>query len=857
MPIAQVVRKALEEAGIPVIEEAVVSPKAPSFAPIPALHPLVREALSREYPGGLYSHQSTAIEAGLNGRNVCISTGTASGKTLVFTALATSMLLRNRLSTVIALYPMRALLHDQAIKWRSAVEGAGPDVQIIDGSVPVRERKRRLQKARILLMTPDVLHAWLLPAAGEPDAGAFLSNTGMVILDEAHIYDGVFGTNMAYLVRRFRALAGEKQIIAGTATIEAPESFLRQLTGLSFDVIGPEDDGARTYGKTILLCPGASRSAAVCEFLRRIASGDESGDTGRFIVFTDSRKRVEELVSETRTPLHPVDSAEASENCPGDGELGDGENEDGPNDAECIEHPGILPYRSGYEDECRSEIQQALMQGRLKGVVSTSALELGIDIGDIALVVMIGAPSSAQSFLQRAGRAGRRCPGLIVVIDTDDRVARIGLRQYLDRPLSPNWLYLDNEFIRYANVLCAAEESKNPATDAYSDAPFSDLNEAFRDLLENERHPVSPIPLDLYPLKQQASESPHHAFPLRTCVERNYQVALGEGNMGSLTYSQVLREGYPGAIYRYLAKPYRVNRIMHGAGQISVRATRTIARTTAKTQKAVFPSFPDPYVLLKSDSAFVCESNIQVSERVVGFRETIGRRLIRDENYGTDSSYSQTPLNRFLHTTGVTFSFPEEIMRDHVGRYVCDAFCAICQIREGDVGWGSFFGNSSPLGAGRPVRGFSIYDSAFGSMRLTKQIPLRLEEIFDEAGRLAEKNDAPAIARSILEMKKEIPLLHEASGQSEYPEESPEGSDENEWVRVVAPGELALLHDGVTHIYEDVRVLSFAYSPKGIIYNLEPKRAGVRWTVPWNIVIPSADTKMLHYSINTGESREA
>lgn len=862
MPMAQVVRKALEEAGIPVIEEAGISPKAPSFAPIPALHPLVRDALSREYPGGLYSHQSAAIEAGLNGRNVCISTGTASGKTLVFTSLATSMLLRNRQSTVVALYPMRALLNDQAIKWRFAVNGTGIDVQIIDGSVPVRERRNRLQKARILLMTPDVFHAWLLPAAGEPEAGAFLRNAGMVILDEAHIYDGVFGTNMAYLVRRFRALAGEKQLIAGTATIEAPESFLRQLTGLSFDVIGPEEDGAIAYGKTILLCPGASRSAAVREFLRRIASGDESGDTGRFIVFTDSRKRVEELVSEARTPFHPVDSVEALGNRPGEEEPveeepGDGEVEDLANHAGRIEQPGVLPYRSGYEDECRSEIQQALMQGRLRGVVSTSALELGIDIGNIALVVMIGAPSSAQSFLQRAGRAGRHCPGLIVVIDTDDRVARIGLRQYLDRPLSPNWLYLDNEFIRYANVLCAAEESKNPATDAYSNAPFSDLNEAFRDLLENERHPVSPIPLDLYPLKQQAAESPHHAFPLRTCVEKNYQVALAGGNMGSLTYSQVLREGYPGAIYRYLARPYRVNRIMHGAGQISVRATRTIARTTAKTQKAVFPSFPDSYVLLKSDSAFVCESNIQVSERVVGFRETIGRKVIRDENYGTASSYSQTPLNRFLHTTGVTFSFPEEIMRDHVGRYVCDAFCAICQIREGDVGWGSFFGNSSPLGVGRPVRGFSIYDSAFGSMRLTKQIPSRLEEIFDEAGRLAEKNDAPAIARSILEMKTEIPLLHEATGQSEYTEESSEGNDENEWVRVVAPGELALLHDGVARIYEDVRVLSFVYSPKGIIYNLEPKREGVRWTVPWNIVIPSADTKMLHYNVNTGESRES
>ena len=141
-------------------------------------------------------------------------------------------------------------------------------------------------------------------------------------------------------------------------------------------------------------------------------------------------------------------------------------------------------------------------------------------------------------------------------------------------------------------------------------------------------------------------------------------------------------------------------------------------------------------------------------------------------------------------------------------------------------------------------------------MRLTKQIPSRLEEIFHEAGRLAEKNDAPAIARSILEMKTEIPLLHEATGQSEYTEESSEGSDENEWVRVVAPGELALLHDGVTRIYEDVRVLSFAYTPKGIIYTLEPKREGVRWMVPWNIVIPSADTKMLHYNVNTGESRE-
>jgi len=861
MTIHQLATTALREGRVTVVEEVVQSAVSARYGTLPEkLHPAVREALKRTYPKGLYSHQSEGIANGLEGKNVCVCTNTASGKTRIFTSVAISHLLNFPNSVVLALYPLRALLQDQAIKWREAALDAGLDstlVQVIDGSIPIKERMPRLQRGKIVLMTPDVLHAWLLPSIGDQESASFLRRLAIVVLDEAHIYDGIFGSNMAYLMRRLRSATGPSsdkgtpsgaagmQFLASTATMADGEHFMKLLTGVDFYFIGPERDGTPTFEKRIVHCSISSAGDGYRSFLRKIGRDVSNCDGNeRFLIFTDSRKRVEELAADLQRSLR-------------------GEKEEKTEDrsAEPLEeiesliaNAQILPYRAGYEDNCREKIQEALTQAKLKGVVSTSALELGIDIGNIGLVILIGAPADARSFWQRAGRTGRDCPGLVIILDTDDSVYRIGLRRYLARDFRPNTLYLDNEYLRYANVLCAAEEQRRASSARCSEAPFSDLNPVFLHLLHNELHPVYPVPQDLYPLKQQAANGPHHAFPLRTCAEKNYVLTLGYGWSGSLSYSQLLREGYPGAVYRHLAQAFRVNRIYHGPGEIVVRKSKTIARTSPKIQKVVFPLFQAIHQLLRSKSFYVCESELQVAERVIGFRETIGRNLVRDETYGMESSFSQYPLNRFIRTSGVSFLLSGTPGKSGAGKYVCDAFCSVCQIREGDVDWGVFVGKGENFGVGE-MHGFSVYDSTYGSLRLTKLIMPRLDEILKEAMRLAEKNGASLVVETLAGMKEMLPLLEERSPQI-YGADTNVACEDDGWLLMVAPGEKAILHDGDSHIFEEVRVLSFVYSPKGMMYTLEPRRGESRWSVPRELIHPFPDAHLVRYHLDTGETLE-
>jgi DEAD/DEAH box helicase domain-containing protein len=863
MKIQSLAERALREGNVAVVDEVVQNAAPARYGALPEkLHPAVRNALERLYPKGLYSHQSEGISEGLEGKNICVCTNTASGKTRIFTSISTSHLLFTPDSAVLALYPLRALLQDQAIKWREAAADVGLDsrlVQIIDGSIPMKERIPRLQRGRIVLMTPDVLHAWLLPSIGEQETASFLRRLSIVVLDEAHIYDGVFGSNMAYLMRRLRSAAGAvpgaesasetagKQFLASTATMSDGENFMRSLTGVDFHYIGPERDGTPTFEKRIVHCSISSAGDGYLSFLRKIGR-DVSNSAGneRFLIFTDSRKRVEELASDLQRSVRGEKEEKNEENA----------REPLEEIEALIANEIILPYRAGYEDNCREKIQEALTQAKLKGVVSTSALELGIDIGNIGLVILIGAPADARSFWQRAGRTGRDCPGLVIILDIDDFVYRTGLRGYLARDFRPNTLYLDNEYLRYANVLCAAEEQRRVTSANCSEAPFSDLNKVFLRLLHNELNPAFPVPQDLYPLKQQAANGPHHAFPLRACAEKNYVLSLGHGWSGSLSYSQLLREGYPGAVYRHLAQAFRVNRIYHGPGEIVVRKSRTIARTTPKIQKAVFPLFQAIHRMLRSKIFFVCESELQVAERVTGFRETVGRNLVRDETYGMESPFSQYPLNRFIRTSGVSFLFPGTQEKSGAGRYVCDAFCSVCQVREGDADWGIFAGKGENFGGGE-MRGFSVYDSTYGSLRLTKQILPRLDDILKEAIRLAEKKEASLVVETLERMKEMFPSLEEHSPQRYGAEaRQPATGEENGWLPMVAPGEKAMLHDGVSHIYEEVRVLSFVYSPKGMLYSLDPGKNGGRWIVPREIIRPFPGGPQVLYNIETGEILE-
>lgn len=846
MPITTIefVANVAQAHGVVVSEEITVAGRDASFAPVPnGLPASLKQELNKLFSAGLYQHQVTGIELGLAGSDVCLATPTASGKTVVFASIVLSRLLATAGATALVLYPARALVSDQAAKWTALADACELDVEIIDGGVDVKERAERLDSADVVLMTPDVLHAWLLGRCDQPSNQNFLKNLRLLVLDEAHIYEGVFGTNMAFLVRRLRAVSSLRQCIASTATISDPAAFLKRLTGFSFQVVGPDQDGSRTHAKTFLHVPLPPRrlQQAVRDLVLDLTSSTDA--TGKFIAFVDSRKAVEELVAQTlQSRIKSSDEMEPEE--------GDDENE-----TLSVEDLRVLPYRAGYEEIDRKAIQESLSHGSLAGVVSTSALELGIDIGDITTVVMAGVPSSIKSFWQRAGRSGRSGPGVVVVFDASQTIAAGALRQFLARAAEDNWIYPDNEYLQYANALCAADEAL--ACPSYSESSFEDLPPGFVSMLRNERNPTQALPADLYALKQQANNAakPHFAFPVRTGIEKQYKVhsVLSSSLLGTLGYSQVLNEAYPGAIYRYMARAYRVTEISHGKGEIRTKPLKGIGRTTARNQAMAFPLYPNGVLaLFTSDRAFLMECSMQVNERVTGFVEIWGSRKT-EHKYEVGSPYSQKPLTRYFDTSGVLFHFSGiEYSKEKCARFLARSFCRVCGIQEREIGHGLFSAKSSPLG-GENLIGMAIYDSVQGSLRLTRKFLQNVDAIFEEAIQLATADDATSIAGSLMQLRA-IASGCSAVGTGHATTSSATHALD-EWLEVIADGGSGILHDGGMHMSEEVKVQKFLYTPQGPVYFLAPPTPGVTWKVQASLVKPiPGQTATYKYNLNTGET---
>jgi DEAD/DEAH box helicase domain-containing protein len=207
MTVPIIINEIAQQSGYQILGHERLASRQAKFLPIPSdLHESVRNLIAESYPDGLYGHQAEAIDTGLNGDDICLATSTASGKSLVYMVLAADMILRDNHSKVIAFYPARALIQDQLGKWEAILKPLNLNFGFVDGSLPMQKRLPVLERSRVVLMTPDVAHAWLMSNLNVREISSFLGNIKLLILDEAHIYEGVFGTNMAYFLRRFQAV---------------------------------------------------------------------------------------------------------------------------------------------------------------------------------------------------------------------------------------------------------------------------------------------------------------------------------------------------------------------------------------------------------------------------------------------------------------------------------------------------------------------------------------------------------------------------------------------------------------------------------------------------------------------------
>jgi DEAD/DEAH box helicase domain-containing protein len=472
----------------------------------------------------LYTHQVRALDAVREGRDVVMTTPTASGKTLAFTLPVLEALALDREATALYLYPTKALANDQLRVLQSAEAATGLLVSpaVYDGDTPASRRPGIRQRSRIVLSNPYELHQ-VLPWHAKWHR--FLAGLRVVVVDEAHRYRGVFGANISLLLRRLQRVCrhhgGDPVFVLSTATLANPEEFAATLTGRPAVLI---DESGAPQGprEFVLYNPSAAGQRSTLTDAKRIFVDCVERDL-QTLCFAPSRKSAEMIGSWARDDL--VD-------------------------------PGLVAtYRAGYLAEERRGIERGLKEGRLRGVVTTNALELGIDVGGLDAVVIAGYPGSVSATWQQAGRAGRTGgPALAVLVANEGPLDQYFMRHpaaFFDRPHEHACLDPSNPAVLAGHLLCAAAEL--PLTDD-DHALFGD---GFTPLLGplRDHHLLRETPYGhVYCGPGRAVE----AVDLAGGADDRFTVVADGHLLETLDRDHAYREAHPGAVLLHQAETYRV-----------------------------------------------------------------------------------------------------------------------------------------------------------------------------------------------------------------------------------------------------------------------------------------------------------
>lgn len=731
MPFAFLSQLAKEET-LRILDSYEIAERPEQTAPVPTE---IRNFLSDAWRDlcpkqQLWRHQAKALEHLLKNENVAIVTGTASGKSLVFQLYTLAILRINPDARIIVFYPLKALAGDQERRWRQAVEAAGLEPDIvgrIDGGVDAQDRSSILQRARILLLTPDVCQAWLMRQCASESVRKVLRDLDLIVLDEAHVYESVFGSNTAFLIRRLRAAAmlaraehrhRRTQLIAASATIDDPETHLHRLTGERFTVVGENENGAPRH-RTIIthLAAPSQKQLAMEEIIKLIRHVHELEHAPRFIVFYDSRQGAEQTV------FH-------------------------------ADLPNVLPYRSGYEAEDRQKIERELREGNLRGVVATSALELGIDIPDLEIGINFGVPPSRKAFWQRLGRVGRARPGVFCIFAPPGAFANYGtsFQGYIESGVEPSLLYLGNRFIQYMHARCLRDEMESLGASLAHPPKGISWPEGF-ERVWGYLGPHGRRPREFDHVAQLGADAPHLNYGLRSVGEPTIDIRVGRGGhearLGTISSTQALREAYPGATYFHLGRPYKVRSWSRYGGDWAIRVDATQKAAPTRPIFRTFVTVPnDPSDIIAgrfhaNETGWIAEQNIRVYESVDGF-SIGGKRFyykdLRSENPNMNRKH------RDFWTTGVVINIDEAWFagsdrqisqaRQRLAKALTELLCRKRGISPYDVDWAA--SNLSYGGyptARRMTSMIVIYDTVYGGLRLTEDVFLHFQ---DHLAHLAE-----------------------------------------------------------------------------------------------------------------------
>jgi DEAD/DEAH box helicase domain-containing protein len=513
-----------------------------------------------------WTHQAAAADLAHSGRHVALSTGTASGKSLAYQLPILTTLAADPRARALYLAPTKALGHDQlraAQALTSAVERLS-DVapSPYDGDSSTDARRFARERSRWIFSNPDMIHLSLL--RNHARWAVFLRNLKFVVIDECHYYRGIFGSNVAMVLRRLVRLCerygAAPTVVFASATTSQPAVTASELLGHT--VAEVTDDGSPQGGRTVALWEPALRTDVTGENgapVRRSAGSEAArvmadliAEGARTLTFVRSRRGAELTALGARARLEDVAPELATL---------------------------VASYRAGYLAEDRRVLERALMDGELRGLATTNALELGVDIAGLDAVVLAGFPGTVTSFWQQAGRAGRRGQSaLIVLIARDDPLDTFLVHHpaaLLDKPIERVVIDPSNPYVLGPQLLCAATELPLTAAEVRTwDA------EAVADALVDDgllrRRPAGYFPAP--------GLDPHPAVDIRGST--GGQIAIvetGTGRMlGSTGAGQAPSSVHPGAVYLHQGETYLVDSLDFEDGIAFVHAEDPGYSTSAR-----------------------------------------------------------------------------------------------------------------------------------------------------------------------------------------------------------------------------------------------------------------------------------
>ena len=571
------------------------------------------EALATRCPPTLWSHQAAAIDLVRAGRSVVVATGTASGKSLCYQLpIAEAVGDRIRQGTALVIGPTKALAHDQ-LRALSAFDFPGIVAATYDGDSTSEERTWVRNRANVVFTNPEMMHAGLLP--NHQRWAPFLGRLRYVVVDELHAMRGVFGTHAAHVLRRLRRVCdlygARPTFVFSSATIGDPAQLASDLCGLP--VLAVTDDGSPRGPRTFaLLNPplldvdNGVRTSTNSEAAAVSAKLIELGL--RTITFCRSRKATEFVAADIRTRL-PADLSGR-----------------------------IRSYRAGYLTAERREIEDELARGEAVGIVATTALELGVDIGGVDACVLSGFPGTIASMWQQAGRAGRgQRPSVTVLVAGEDQLDQWLMAHPIElftRPPEPAVINPSNAFILDPHVACAAYEK--PLT--YDDARYwsDDLEDSVRELVQNDqlrlrsrirrRNKTEPTAV------WAGKGVPAPKVGLRTGTNGEFRIVLDDDTLvGTVDQGRAYGLVHPGAVYLHQGRAYRVDQLDLEHRRAIVEAFDGDEYTQARSETSIR--------VLRSERrraigrSFLHLGAVEVTTRVVGYqrRDARSRRVIANE----------------------------------------------------------------------------------------------------------------------------------------------------------------------------------------------------------------------------------